>query len=84
MEAIEDFFVQSNQQWTGSKGNSASALLQTAVSQTIGIALKSAKAATYIDWLMELEEEAQEALGAIVQSCLESIEDGGNSGRFSA
>lgn len=32
---------------------------------------------------MELEVEAQENLGAIVQTCLESIEDGANTGRLS-
>lgn len=32
---------------------------------------------------MELEVEAQENLGAIVQTCLESIEDGSNTGRLS-
>ena len=41
----------------------------------IGISLKSQKAATYIDQIMGLEEEAQEFLGAIVEDCLGSIEE---------
>ena len=44
----------------------------------IGVALKSQKAATYIDQIMGLEEENQEFLGAIVEDCLASIEDARN------
>jgi len=63
--------------WTASKVNMGN--LELAVRQTIGIALKSSKAEVYIEQLMGLEEDVQEDLGAIVESCLGSIEDGSSS-----
>lgn len=63
--------------WTASKVNMGN--LELVVRQTIGIALKSSKAETYIEQLMGLEEDVQEDLGAIVESCLGSIEDGSSS-----
>ena len=53
------------------------------VKQTIAIALKSGKAANYIEQLMTLNEETQECLGAIVEECLAAIDDGNSGGRFS-
>jgi len=49
----------------------------------IGVSLKSQKAATYIDQIMGLNEEAQEFLGSIVEDCLGSIEEDTNTGRSS-
>ena len=51
--------------------------------QTIAIALKSGKAANYIEQLMTLDEETQECLGAIVEECLAAIDDGNSGGRSS-
>ena len=53
------------------------------VKQTIAIALKSGKAANYIEQLMTLNEETQECLGAIVEECLAAIDDGNSGGRSS-
>jgi len=46
-ESIEDCFMQSGSVWTGSKNEGADKL-QLIVKETIAIALKSAKAAQYI------------------------------------
>ena len=54
--------------------------LELCVRQTIGVALKSSKAAVYIEQLMGLEEDVQRDLSAIVENCLAAIEDG-NSNR---
>ena len=50
-------------------------LLELIVKETIGIALKSSKAATYIDQLLELGSEEQNLLQTIVSDCLNSIVD---------
>ena len=71
--------MQMNWLWTGEKSQFP---LELAVKQMIGIALKSSRAADYIEQLMELEESFQESLQAIVEDCLASIDDG-TSGRTS-
>ena len=43
-EAIEDFFISTNQHWAGPKID----LLELVVKQTIGIILKAGKASDYI------------------------------------
>ena len=43
--------------------------------QTIAVALRSSKAADFIEQLMSLDEEHQECLEIIVKECLGSIED---------
>ena len=76
--AIDDFFMQTTQTWTGERtadGNK----LELIIRQTFGIVLKSHKAADYIEQLMDLDEEDQEILGLIVQSCLGAIDDNNSS-----
>ena len=41
-------------------------MLELIIRQTFSIVLKSSKAATYIEQLMVLDDEAQETLGIIV------------------
>ena len=56
-------------------------LLQLAIRQTVGVALRSQKAAQFIEQLMSLDEAHQECLEVIVKECLGSIDDGGASFR---
>ena len=76
--AIDDFFMQTTQSWTGERSPDGNKL-ELIIRQTFGIVLKSAKAAVYIEQLMELEDEHQETLGLIVQSCLGAIDDNNSS-----
>ena len=76
--AIDDFFMQTTQSWTGERGPEVNKL-ELIIRQTFGTVLKSAKAAVYIEQLMELEDEDQETLGLIVQSCLGAIDDNNSS-----
>ena len=75
LAALDDFFLQTSQMWKGSKDFSVVTKLELAVRQTIGVALKSQKAENYIEQLMELDEGAQEDLGAIVEACLGAIDE---------
>ena len=68
--------------WTGPKENISR--LELIVRQTIGVALKSNRSEAYIERLMALDEESQEDLGNIVQSCLAAIYENGSSSRGSA
>ena len=52
LEAIEDFFLQTNLGWSEPKVEDK---LELAVRETIGIALKSRSAAVYIEQLMGLD-----------------------------
>ena len=56
-------------------------MLQLAIRQTIGVALRSQKAAQFIEQLMSLDEAHQECLEVIVKECLGNIDDGGESFR---
>ena len=58
----------------------SSSLLEIVLKQAIGIALKSSKAATYIERLISLDADSQESLGVVVEESLAAIGDG-NSGR---
>ena len=57
--------MQTTQSWTGERGPEVNKL-ELIIRQTFGTVLKSAKAAVYIEQLMELEDEHQETLGLIV------------------
>ena len=57
--------MQTTQSWTGDRSADGNKL-ELIIRQTFGIVLKSAKAAVYIEQLMELEDEHQETLGLIV------------------
>ena len=70
--------MQTTQFWTGERSPDGNKL-ELIIRQTLGIVLKSAKAAVYIEQLMELEDEHQETLGLIVQSCLGAIDDNNSS-----
>ncbi len=77
LESIDDFFTNNTALWTAPKTSMGK--LELCVRQTIGVALKSSKAAVYIEQLMGLEEDVQRDLSAIVENCLASIEDGNSS-----
>ena len=76
-ESLDNYLLQTHQLWTGPKGEITR--LEMIVRQTIGVALKSQRSANYIEKVMELDEDAQEDLGVIVQSCLEAIYEGSSS-----
>ena len=77
-ESIDNMLLETSSLWTGPQNDICQ--LELLVRQTIGIALKSHRSEVYIERLMALSEESQEYLGAIVQTCLEAIYEGGMHG----
>ena len=84
LQGFEDYFSQKSIAWlttprqygVGQNVNDEFLkLLELVVRQTIAVALRSSRAADFIEQLMSLDEDHQECLEIIVKECLGSIED---------